>query len=77
MIYKGALAKTRTSLNTVPDMEEDNEYLPVPENEGTVPEEWVNTWWNDKLGKAEAVSSEVRDMFGQGNDVDDNDDIYG
>jgi hypothetical protein len=77
IIYKGALAKTRTPLNTVPDMEEDNEYLPVPENEGTVPEEWVNTWWNDKLGKVGAVSGEVRDMFGQGDDVDDDDDIYG
>ena len=63
-------------MNIVPDME-DNEYLPVPENEGTVPEDlWVNTWWNDKLRKVGAISSEVRNMFGQGDDVDDDDDIY-
>ena len=76
MIYKRALTKTRTPLNTVPDIEEDNEYLSVLENEGIVPEEQVNTQWNDKLGKVGAVSGEVRDMFSQGNDVDDDDNIY-
>ena len=41
MIYKGALAKTRTPLHAVLKIEEDNESLPIAESEGTIPNEWI------------------------------------
>jgi hypothetical protein len=41
MIYKAALAHTRCPLR---DNVDDIDRLPVPESEGTIPEECINGW---------------------------------
>ena len=44
MIYKAALAHTRCPLRVELDNVDDIDRLPVPESEGTIPEEWINGW---------------------------------
>jgi len=41
MIYKAALAHTRCPLPVELDNVDDIDQLPVPEKEGTIPEEWI------------------------------------
>ena len=51
MIYKSALAKTRCPLRAELNHVDDVDVLPVEDKEGTVPEEWMQNWWSEKLGK--------------------------
>ena len=51
MIYKGTLAKTRTPLHAVLEIEKDNESLPIADSEGTIPDKWIENWWLEKLGR--------------------------
>ena len=51
MIYKAALALTRCPLRAELDNVDDIDQLPVPEKEGTIPEEWMSGWWLNKLGR--------------------------
>jgi len=50
MIYKAALAHTRCPLRVELDNVDDIDQLPVPEKEGTIPEESMSGWWLTKLG---------------------------
>ena len=49
MIYKAALAHTRCPLRAELDNVDDIDQLPVPEKEGTIPEEWMSGWWLAKF----------------------------
>jgi len=44
MIYKAALAHTRCPLRAELDNVDDIDQLPVPEKEGTIPEESMSGW---------------------------------
>src|SRR5579859_5182 len=71
MIYKSALAKTRCPLCAELNNVDDVDVLPVEEKEGTIPEEWMQNWWCEKLGKR-TPNPDVIDLFRAGDD-----EIYG
>jgi hypothetical protein len=66
MMYKATLTKTRRLLRKQVPLEDDadSESLPVPEKEGTIPEEWVQDWWLKKVDKLPVRQKMIEGMFG-------------
>ena len=73
MIYKAAVARKGEPLPNVQVTGADD--LPIEERIGTIPREWMQNWWLEKLDKIE-TSAETLEMFGTVNDEEDCDDLY-
>jgi len=80
MMYKYAMAKTSNPVFMEdPTKEGDLDMYPVPEKEGTIPEEWVQNWWCAKLDKVPVGKVSLEKMFPPPEllDLSDEEDIYG
>jgi len=73
MIYKAAVARKGEPLPNVQVAGADN--LPIEERIGTIPREWMQNWWLEKLDKI-GTSAETLAMFGTVSDEEDCDDLY-
>ena len=73
MIYKMAVARKGELLPNAQFTGADD--LPIEERIGTIPHEWMQNWWLEKLDRIGA-SAETLDMFSMGNDKEDGEDLY-
>ena len=73
MIYKAAVARKGKPLPNAQFTGADD--LPIEERIGTIPHEWMQNWWLEKLDRIGA-STETLDMFGMENDEEDGEDLY-
>jgi len=72
MIYKAAVARQGEPLPNAQVNGADD--LLIEERIGTIPREWMQNWWLEKLERIEA-SAETLDMFGMGDDEVNGEDL--
>jgi len=72
MIYEAAVARTGKLLPNAQVTGADD--LPIEERIETIPREWMQNWWLEKLERIEA-SAETLDMFGMEDDEVDDEDL--
>jgi len=73
MIYKAAVARKGELLPNVQVAGADD--LPIEERIGTIPREWMQNWWLEKLNRIE-TSPETLEMFGTVSSEEDCEDLY-
>ena len=74
MIYKATLAHTKCLLCAELENVDDIDRLSVEEEEGTIPDEWTNEWWLNKLEKG-FPSKEIIDFMRPAEEEEEN--LYG
>ena len=72
MIYEAAVARTGELLPNAQVTGADD--LSIEERIGTIPHEWMQNWWLEKLERIGA-SAETWDMFGMEDDEVDDEDL--